>query len=95
MPAGLQSKQVVEALLAVSAQYTALSSHDFRATLKANYEAPRRRDNELMMSAMDGFYTLFSNELAPIKWFRNQLLSVAQRIEPAKREVLKYAIGLR
>jgi len=26
---------------------------------------------------------------------RNQLLSVAQRIEPAKQEVLKYAIGLR
>ena len=91
----------VEALLAVSAQYTALSSHEllssngFRAALKANYEAPRRRDNALMMSAMDGFYTLFSNDLAPIKWFRNQLLSVAQRIEPAKREVLKYAIGLR
>ena len=91
----------VEALLAVSAQYTALSSHEllssngFRAALKANYEAPRRRDNALMMSAMDGFYILFSNDLAPIKWFRNQLLSVAQRIEPAKREVLKYAIGLR
>ena len=70
-------------------------SNGFRAALKANYEAPRRRDNALMMSAMDGFYILFSNDLAPIKWFRNQLLSVAQRIEPAKREVLKYAIGLR
>ncbi|MAF64018.1 MAG: 2-octaprenyl-3-methyl-6-methoxy-1,4-benzoquinol hydroxylase, partial [Blastomonas sp.] len=49
----------------------------------------------VMMTAMDGFYTLFSNDVAPIKWIRNQLLSVAQRIEPAKQEVLKYAIGLR
>jgi 2-octaprenyl-3-methyl-6-methoxy-1,4-benzoquinol hydroxylase len=49
----------------------------------------------LMMSAMDGFYGLFSNDIGPIKWFRNQLLSVAQHFEPAKREVLKYAIGMR
>ena len=72
-----------------------LTDGAFSQRLISNYEKPRKRDNLVMMTAMDGFYTLFSNDVAPIKWIRNQLLSVAQRIEPAKQEVLKYAIGLR
>ena len=72
-----------------------LTDNLFLQMLVGDYERPRKRDNVVMMSAMDGFYTLFSNDIAPIKWVRNQLLSVAQRIEPAKHQVLKYAIGLR
>ena len=93
----------VETFLSVCAEFkpfgsdNALSLTDkvFSQRLISNYEKPRKRDNLVMMTAMDGFYTLFSNDVAPIKWIRNQLLSVAQRIEPAKQEVLKYAIGLR
>ena len=93
----------VETFLSVCAELkpfgsdNALSLTDkvFSQRLISNYEKPRKRDNLVMMTAMDGFYTLFSNDVAPIKWIRNQLLSVAQRIEPAKQEVLKYAIGLR
>ena len=92
----------VEAFLSVSSNLKTNSTANdlltdgaFSQRLISNYEKPRKRDNLVMMTAMDGFYTLFSNDVAPIKWIRNQLLSVAQRIEPAKQEVLKYAIGLR
>jgi 2-octaprenyl-3-methyl-6-methoxy-1,4-benzoquinol hydroxylase len=85
----------VEAFLTVTSKQTSLASEHFKTALKQDFEKPRRRDNAIMMTAMDGFYTLFSNRIAPIKWIRNQLLSTAQRIEPAKKEVLKYAIGMR
>ena len=85
----------VETLLTVTAEGIDLTSLEFKKRLITNYEKPRQRDNGLMMSAMDGFYGLFSNDIGPIKWLRNQLLSVAQQFEPAKREVLKYAIGMR
>ncbi|WP_018983928.1 FAD-dependent monooxygenase [Salinimonas chungwhensis] len=62
--------------------------------LKMSYEPQRRRDNLAMMSAMDGLYWLFSNDNPPLKWLRNQLLSVAQNALPAKRHVLKYAMGI-
>ncbi|WP_334013229.1 FAD-dependent monooxygenase [Alteromonas sp. S167] len=85
----------IEAFLSVTAKRMPLHSDAFVSALKQDFETPRKRDNVIMMTAMDGFYTLFSNDVAPIKWIRNQLLSVAQRIEPAKKEVLKYAIGMR
>ncbi len=92
----------VEAFLSVSSNFKTNSTANdlltdgaFSQMLFSNYERPRKRDNLMMMTAMDGFYTLFSNDVATIKWIRNQLLSVAQRIERAKQEVLKYAIGLR
>jgi 2-octaprenyl-3-methyl-6-methoxy-1,4-benzoquinol hydroxylase len=85
----------IEAFLSVTAKRIPLHSDAFVSALKQDFETPRKRDNLIMMTAMDGFYTLFSNDVAPIKWIRNQLLSVAQRIEPAKKEVLKYAIGMR
>lgn len=62
--------------------------------LTRQYEPVRRRDNLAMMSAMDGFYWLFSNDNPPVKWLRNKMLSVAQRAIPAKRLVLKYAMGI-
>jgi 2-octaprenyl-3-methyl-6-methoxy-1,4-benzoquinol hydroxylase len=85
----------VETFLSVTANHAQLDSLEFAKALSRDFESPRRRDNLVMMTAMDGFYTLFSNDIAPIKWIRNQLLSVAQNIEPAKKQVLKYAIGIR
>ena len=85
----------IEAFLSVTAKRMPLHSDAFVSALKQDFETPRKRDNLIMMTAMDGFYTLFSNDVAPIKWIRNQFLSVAQRVEPAKKEVLKYAIGMR
>ncbi|GGF53058.1 FAD-dependent monooxygenase [Alteromonas lipolytica] len=69
-------------------------SDDFLSQLQSGYERPRKRDNRLMMSAMDGFYTAFSNNHAPLKWLRNGLLKLAQHTGPLKHQVLKYAMGL-
>lgn len=85
----------VEAFLSVTRAKPNVDTNSFATALHNHFELPRRRDNALMMTAMDAFYTLFSNDITPITWVRKQLLSVAQRVTPAKKEVLKYAIGLR
>ncbi|MEW9798275.1 FAD-dependent monooxygenase [Alteromonas sp. CYL-A6] len=85
----------VEALLSVTASHPDLSSAAFRHALIADYETPRKRDNALMMTAMDGFYHLFSNDIGPIKTLRNALLSVTESFPFGKRAVLRYALGMK
>ncbi|MBB1268958.1 FAD-dependent oxidoreductase [Shewanella sp. SR44-3] len=60
----------------------------------AKYQQARRGENSLMMTAMDGFYSAFSNDLLPLKLLRNGLLKVANLDSPIKRQVLKHALGL-
>ncbi|OZG75070.1 2-polyprenyl-6-methoxyphenol hydroxylase [Hahella sp. CCB-MM4] len=60
----------------------------------AAYENNRRPANFRMMTLMDGFYYTFSNDLAPVKLIRNLGLTAAGHLKPAKRQVLKYAMGL-
>ncbi|WP_414830503.1 FAD-dependent monooxygenase [Alteromonas sp. H39] len=84
----------IESLLALTASGPDISQLAFYRALKTKYEKPRQRDNALMMAGMDSFYLLFSNNSGPLKWIRNQLLTVADKVKPAKREVLKYALGL-
>ncbi|GGW75870.1 FAD-dependent monooxygenase [Alteromonas halophila] len=84
----------VETLLAVTADKPDLNIPDFASQLRQRYEIPRRRENLQMMTAMDGFYLLFSNNIGPIKWIRNQLLSATEHFELGKRSVLKYALGM-
>lgn len=84
----------VEALLSVTANRPDLQSAEFNRLLRQRYEAPRRRDNLQMMTAMDGFYLLFSNDIGPIKWIRNQILSATEHLPIGKRSVLKYALGM-
>ncbi|MDC8830548.1 FAD-dependent monooxygenase [Alteromonas gilva] len=84
----------VACLLAQTAATTSVSDADFMQQLKTHYERPRRRDNALMMTAMDGFYTAFSNHNTALKWMRNGVLKLAQHTGPVKHQVLKYAMGL-
>lgn len=58
------------------------------------YQSARFTENQIMMTAMDGFYSAFSNDLLPIKLLRNGLLKVANIDSPIKRRVLKHALGL-
>lgn len=58
------------------------------------YEQMRRRENLIMMTAMDVFYQVFSNEILPIKFLRNLGLGFAERISPAKNKVMRSAMGL-
>lgn len=52
-------------------------------------------DNLMMQTGMDFFYKTFSNELTPLKFARNAMLKIADNAGPIKKEMLKYAIGLK
>lgn len=58
------------------------------------YQNRRRLDNLAMQSGMDLFYAGFSNNLGPLRVIRNLGLMAAERAGVAKRQALKYALGL-
>jgi 3-demethoxyubiquinol 3-hydroxylase len=58
------------------------------------YEKMRRNENLKMMTVMDVFYQVFSNEILPVKILRNLGLGLAERILPAKNKVMRTAMGL-
>jgi len=58
------------------------------------YEKMRRNENLRMMTVMDVFYRVFSNEVLPLKFLRNLGLGLAGRVFPAKNKVMRMAIGL-
>lgn len=63
------------------------------AALK-QYEAMRRRHNLLMMTTMDLFHRAFGNDHIPLRLLRNLGLGMADRISPAKKLVMGYAMGV-
>ena len=63
------------------------------AVLK-RYEKMRRSENLKMMTVMDVFYSVFSNDILPVKFLRNLGLGLAERITPAKHKVMRGAMGL-
>ena len=58
------------------------------------YEKMRRNENLRMMTVMDVFYRVFSNDIYPVKFFRNLGLGLAERVLPAKNKVMRMAMGL-
>lgn len=60
----------------------------------ACYEKARREHNLMMMQVMDAFYRVFSNDSRPLKLLRNLGLGLAERVGPAKRRVIRLAMGL-
>ena len=73
----------------------AMQNYDFAdVSVLLEYEKSRRRDNLLMMTTMDLFYRVFSNPHLPVKVFRNLGLGLAERLGPAKKRVMRYAMGL-
>jgi 2-octaprenyl-3-methyl-6-methoxy-1,4-benzoquinol hydroxylase len=63
-------------------------------TVLKRYEKLRRNENLKMMTVMDVFYRVFSNEILPVKFLRNLGLGLAERILPAKLKVMRSAMGL-
>jgi 2-octaprenyl-3-methyl-6-methoxy-1,4-benzoquinol hydroxylase len=59
------------------------------------YQDMRRRENLKMMTVMDVFYQVFSNDVLPLKFLRNLGLGLAERIAPARLEVMRHAMGLK
>jgi 2-octaprenyl-3-methyl-6-methoxy-1,4-benzoquinol hydroxylase len=58
------------------------------------YEKMRRIENLKMMTVMDVFYRVFSNQSMPVKFLRNLGLGLAERVLPAKNKVMRSAMGL-
>ncbi len=65
---------------------------DIQQALRA-YERKRRKENYLMMNAMDLFYYGFSNNNSPLKLARNLALAAAERSGKIKHKVLSHAVG--
>ena len=63
-------------------------------TVLARYETMRRRNNLVMMTAMDAFYRAFGTTHAPLRLLRNLGLELAERLKPAKKLAMSYAMGL-
>ncbi|MDH5547650.1 MAG: UbiH/UbiF/VisC/COQ6 family ubiquinone biosynthesis hydroxylase [Gammaproteobacteria bacterium] len=59
------------------------------------YERGRKADNVMMMSAMDGFKRLFSNEIKPLSVLRNMGLNLANSVPPLKQLFIQQAMGMR
>lgn len=57
------------------------------------YERGRKSDNVLMMTAMDGFKRLFSNENKALSSVRNMGLNAANSITPLKQLFVQHAMG--
>lgn len=64
------------------------------AAVLKRYERMRRMENLKMMTVMDVFYQMFSNDILPVKFLRNMGLGLAERILPAKNLVMRNAMGL-
>ena len=61
--------------------------------LLQRYQRKRKPANLLMMSAMDGFYQVFGNDIAPLRTLRQLALNVAARSSLLKTLVARYAVG--
>ncbi|MEW5682972.1 MAG: FAD-dependent oxidoreductase [Pseudomonadota bacterium] len=61
--------------------------------LLQRYQRKRKPANLLMMSAMDGFYQVFGNDIAPLRTVRQLALNVAARSTLLKTLVARYAVG--
>lgn len=76
-------------------QLESLDLTDTSAVIKTlkHYQLKRKADSLVMSGAMDGFYKLFSNDQAPLKFIRSSMLNVANQFDFARKQVLKKAIG--
>jgi 2-polyprenylphenol 6-hydroxylase len=58
------------------------------------YQRARKGDNLAMITALDGFKRLFSNDIAPLRWLRNSGLRAVDRFTPLKSALMRRAMGL-
>ncbi|MEH6551843.1 MAG: UbiH/UbiF/VisC/COQ6 family ubiquinone biosynthesis hydroxylase [Pseudomonadales bacterium] len=63
-------------------------------TLLARYQRRRLADNLTVMAAMEGFKRLFGGQQLPLRWLRNEGMSLLNRQPAIKAEVIRRAMGL-
>ncbi|XZQ55201.1 MAG: FAD-dependent monooxygenase [Arsenophonus sp.] len=73
---------------------THLSSPFYTKQTLLLYQQNRMADNRLMQVSMDAIYTLFTTKLTGIKFARNLVLMLVQRLNIVKKSILKSALGL-
>ncbi|MEE9339885.1 MAG: FAD-dependent monooxygenase [Methylococcaceae bacterium] len=86
----LDAAALVEVLIEAKTKGEDISN----VSILRRYEKMRRNDNLRMMTLMDAFYRVFSNDILPIKFLRNMGLGLVERVAPAKNKVMRMAIGL-
>ncbi|HVA54714.1 MAG TPA: UbiH/UbiF/VisC/COQ6 family ubiquinone biosynthesis hydroxylase [Gammaproteobacteria bacterium] len=58
------------------------------------YQRARKGENLAMITALDGFKRLFSNDIVPLTWLRNTGLCAVDRFTPLKSAFMRRAMGL-
>ncbi len=86
----LDAAALVQVLLEANAKNQDIA----KLSILKRYEKMRRFENLKMMTVMDAFYRIFSNEILPLKLVRNLGLGLAERVKPAKNKVMRMAMGL-
>jgi 2-octaprenylphenol hydroxylase len=59
------------------------------------YERARKGENTAMQKLMEGFQTLFINNIPPLAGLRGLGLTIADNLLPIKSEMMRYAMGTR
>lgn len=69
-------------------------SNENIAELLINYQNNRQYDSFFMQTSINWLYTIFNNNILPIKISRNILFMIVEHSSCMKRKILKYALGM-
>ena len=58
------------------------------------YERARKADNATMLTILDGFKSLFGNDIPLVKWLRHRGLNATDRLPWLKSLILQKAMGV-
>jgi 2-octaprenyl-3-methyl-6-methoxy-1,4-benzoquinol hydroxylase len=84
----------VKALQGVFAEAIGSGESWYSPSVIARYEQKRRKDNLLMMTAMDALYFSFGHVSPIVKLTRNAALSMVNKVPAIKNKALAYACGI-
>jgi len=83
----------IECLGALVSQAFAVGEDVGSAALLGAYQRRRRPDNMAMVATTDGLNRLFANDIAPVRFARRLGMKVIGKVPPAKRLLMRYAMG--
>ena len=84
----------VAALAEVLADAKRLGLDIGAANITEKYDRWRRFDNTMMLASTDGLNRLFSNNIGPLRIFRDMGLAAVNRAGPVKAFFMRQAMGL-
>lgn len=90
---GIQDVISLSDLLINSRVFDECSSENI-SELLINYQNNRQCDAFVMQTSINWLYTIFNNNLLPIKIARNMIFMIVEHSSYIKRKILKYALGI-